>query len=670
MNSKTVLFILLVYLVGQKAYSQPCTVLGQNPATAFPVCGTNVFSQNNVPLCGNRTVPGIGCGSGLSDKNPFWYKFTAFTSGTLGFLITPNQLSDDYDWQLYDITGRNPDEVYTVSSLIVGSNWSGEPGLTGASSAGKALNVCEGTGQALFSSMPTVVSGHEYLLLISHFTETQSGYKLSFGGGTASITDTKPPELDKVTPACDATTLTVTLNKKMRCNSLAANGSDFQLSSPLASITAASGGGCSNGFDMQTITLTLNKRLPPGNYRLIAKNGGDGNTILDYCGANIPAATEVSFKIEPPQPTLMDSLVPVQCAPANLKLVFSKPIKCNSIAQNGSDFIISGPTSVTIAGASGECDPAGLTKVINVRLSGPIQTAGNYQLNLVNGNDLNTLEDECGMLTPLGSSLNMSIKDTVSADFSYQVMLGCKTDTIAFSHDGRNGVHSWAWMMGDNKRSQEQQPTAYYTLFGEKQVRLIVSNDFCADTVTRSILLDNAIDAKIISPEILCPAEYAHYEDGSSGKINTWNWQFGNGFTSTDRNPSPQQYEIPRTTREVKHKVSLVIGNELGCYDTATVILKAVSSCYIAVPSAFTPNQDGINDYLYPLNAFKATNLKFRVYNRYGQVVFETSDWTKKWDGRIDSKPQPSGIYIWTLVYTDADSGKIISAKGTSALIR
>jgi gliding motility-associated-like protein len=95
-----------------------------------------------------------------------------------------------------------------------------------------------------------------------------------------------------------------------------------------------------------------------------------------------------------------------------------------------------------------------------------------------------------------------------------------------------------------------------------------------------------------------------------------------------------------------------------------------VQSCYIAVPSGFTPNGDGINDYLYPLNAYKAINLEFRVYNRYGQLVFETKNWMNKWDGTINGKQQPTGTYVWMLNYTDSDSGKKYFLKGTSVLIR
>jgi len=116
--------------------------------------------------------------------------------------------------------------------------------------------------------------------------------------------------------------------------------------------------------------------------------------------------------------------------------------------------------------------------------------------------------------------------------------------------------------------------------------------------------------------------------------------------------------------------VKLIVQNNLGCFDTAAKQLIEVKSCYITVPSGFTPNGDGVNDYLYPLNAYKATNLEFRVYNRYGQLVFETKDWTKKWDGTISGKPQDTGTFVWMLQYTDKDSGKEYFLKGTTVLIR
>jgi gliding motility-associated-like protein len=672
MNKRTAAIIFLFTLTVFQAYAQStCSALGQNPATAFPVCGTASFTQNTVAICGNRPVPGIGCTVTLTDKNPYWYKFTCFEAGKLGFQITPNDLGDDYDWQIFDITGRDPNDVYTTASLIVSSNWSGESGITGASAAGRSPHVCEGPGKALFSTMPDLIKGHEYIMLVSHFTNSQSGYKLSFGGSgsTASITDVKPPAIEGVAVKCDGTQLTVTLNKKMRCNSLAADGSDFNLSTTLARVQAAVSSTCTGGFDMETINLTLNNPLPPGTYKLNGKIGSDANSLVDYCG-NAIGTQEISFTVNSIQPTPMDSLVPVICAPNELKLIFRSPIRCNSIATNGSDFVISGPAAIRISGATGACDAAGLTKSVTIRLQSPVAIGGNYQLRLVNGSDLNTLIDECGQSTPAGASLGFSVKDTVSAAFSYNVLMGCTIDTISFSHDGRNGVSSWKWILDDGKSSNLQNPDAYYTKFGEKRISLVVSNGFCSDTSNQGVILDNELKAKFKFPEIVCPKEAASFVDSSRGKITSWNWQFGNGITSASQQPSPQQYDIPALTRELKYNVSLTVGNAAGCFHTATVTIKAVSSCYIAVPTAFTPNRDGVNDYLYPLNAFKATDLVFKVFNRYGQVVFETTDWNQRWDGTLNGKAQAAGIFVWTLSYKESDTGKKVTLKGSSALVR
>lgn len=95
-----------------------------------------------------------------------------------------------------------------------------------------------------------------------------------------------------------------------------------------------------------------------------------------------------------------------------------------------------------------------------------------------------------------------------------------------------------------------------------------------------------------------------------------------------------------------------------------------VGNCNILVPTAFTPNSDGKNDYLFPTNAFAADNLVFRVFNRFGQVVFETKDWRRQWDGNVNGQPQNSGTYAWSLSYTLRSTGRQYVFKGTTVLIR
>ncbi len=672
MIKKIPALIVFCFSLITQSKAQTCTTLGQNPSTAFPVCGTTVFSQTTVPFCGGRNIPAPPCPRApFSDKNPFWYKFTCFATGTLGFQITPNS-PEDYDWQIFDITGRNPDDVYTDPSLIVAFNWSAEFGVTGTSIGGGSLRYCDGPGVPLMSTMPTLIAGRNYILLISHFTDTPNGYSLSFGGGTANITDPKEPHLESARAICDGIKASVKLNKRMKCNSLTASGSEFTITPPVANVIAATGFGCSNGFDMDSLIITFDAPLPPGNYTINIRNGTDGNTIRDNCDRDIPVGESIPMIVYPLIPTPMDSISKSGCRPDELQLVFRKNIKCSSIAADGSDFIvtlISGTTPVTVVGASGNCATDSLTPIIKVKLSAPIQTKGTYRITLVTGSDGNTIIDECSQETFAGASLTFNTKDTVNADFIYAVKYGCERDTINYFHDGRNEVNLWKWNFDNLRSSSLQNPVIFYGSFGQKQTQLIVSNGVCRDTSDIiPIFLDNELKAAFEATAIVCPNELAYFKDNSIGNIVAWRWDFGNGIISNSQTPSPQSYAIPSSTRDVFAR--LIVQNNYGCFDTAIQKIIVPHSCYIAVPNAFTPNNDGLNDYLYPLNAWKATDLIFRVYNRVGQMIFETRNWTKKWDGRFKGQGADPGTYVWILMYTHIDTGKKVQLKGSSILLR
>ena len=674
-----VLWVPLLTTFSLSLRAQTCTTLGQTPATAFPACGSSTFVQDSVPICSNGTVPVPVCGAGYTAVNPYWYKFTCFRSGTLGLLISPKNPGDDYDWQLYDITGQPLSAVYSDVNLVIADNWSGVTGNTGTSPAASASSECASTSAPAttpppFSKMPTLIQGHNYLLLISHFSGSgQSGYQLSFTGGTASITDTVQPSIAKVNAICTSV-IGVKLNKNMTCASLTSSGSDFAISPlpPGVQVAAAVGNTCNTGFDMDSITLTLNGSLPPGNYTLTAVNGTDGNTLLDICGAAVPVGQALNFTVTPPQPTPLGVLLPPGCAPNVLKLVFNgpSPIQCSSIAADGSDFSITGSGPVSVTGASGVCDASGLTDTILVQLSAPIKTAGSYQLLLQLGSDGNTLVNYCGLNTPV-SSVAFTTKDTVSAAaFSGKIQWGCKQDTIVYTYPSEDGVNRWLWVFNGGDTSQVQNPPPQiYSVFGNETVSLTISDGVCSDSTQAVFALDNSIQAKFEGPMMLCPKDYAQFVNNSSGStISTWNWDFGDGTTSGQQ--IPPDHLFPLTGEETIYNVTLVVGNALGCTDTAMQKIDVLKTCFIAVPGAFTPNGDGVNDYLYPLNALKATDLQFRVYNRWGQMVFETTNWLNKWDGTMGGHPQPAGVYVWTLAYTDPDTGKRIFQKGTSILIR
>jgi gliding motility-associated-like protein len=272
-------------------------------------------------------------------------------------------------------------------------------------------------------------------------------------------------------------------------------------------------------------------------------------------------------------------------------------------------------------------------------------------------------------VTPIGSTINFATGDTVSARFSYTLFLGCRVDSINFFQDGNNGINRWQWSFDSTGSSTSQDPVVRYSVFGNKEIHLVVTNGVCSDSSSVVIPLDNALKADFQMPSVLCPSDKAAFTDSSIGQIISWDWNFGDGRTSGMQSPPDQSYPFPGTA-DKEYTVSLVVENGMGCRDTALRMLKTLHTCYIAVPNAFTPNGDGINDYLYPLNAYKADNLEFRVFNRYGQLVFETRDWTRKWDGTLGGVPQSTGTYVWMLRYTERDTGKQVFQKGTTVLIR
>ncbi|HEU0110619.1 MAG TPA: gliding motility-associated C-terminal domain-containing protein [Flavisolibacter sp.] len=661
----TIFFIIAVYRLS----AQTCNTPGQSPSSAFPVCGIRTFKQTTVPICRSHSLAVPGCsGADYADKNPFWYKFTCYKTGTLGFLISPNNQSDDYDWQLYDITGRNPDEVFTDVSLVVTGNWAGTYGNTGASNSGVNFIQCASDpaeNRNSFAKMPTIIEGHTYLLLVSHFTDSQSGYDLSFSGGSAEITDPNLPALLTAEAGCSGDLLRLKLSKKIKCLSLSINGSEFTLNSG-AAVTSATGIGCSGRFDTDSIEIKLSTPLTPGNYTLTIQNGDDGNTLLDNCDNAISANTTIDFTVLPQLPVPMDSLQPPTCKAQSLRLVFQKPVLCSSIAPDGSDFLINGTYPVSISGAAGSCS-AGTTKEIIVNLQAPLYQQGNFNIVLQRGTDGNTLLDECTKETPIGSALPFSVKDTVNAGFTYSKLYGCTADTVNFFHNGNNGVTEWKWSLDDNKTSTAQNPVAIYGVFDSKEISLLVSNGFCSDSSFQTVLLDNFIKADFTAFEDNCPNEAVTFTSAAQGNIIQHQWSFGDGATSDEISPS-HVFTQPNVT--TAYTVTYTVTDNIGCQNSIQKQVRVYSSCYLAVPNAFTPNNDGKNDFLRVLNAIKAENLEFKIFNRWGQEIFKTNNWKLGWDGKINGVMQASGVYVWFLKYTDRVTKEQRTLKGVATLVR
>jgi gliding motility-associated-like protein len=107
-----------------------------------------------------------------------------------------------------------------------------------------------------------------------------------------------------------------------------------------------------------------------------------------------------------------------------------------------------------------------------------------------------------------------------------------------------------------------------------------------------------------------------------------------------------------------------------GCLTQDTQFIKMVERVEIFVPTAFTPNHDGHNDYLHPLARGLKEIHSFKIYNRLGQLLYEmNSDEAKGWDGNLNGNPQPSQAVVWTLEGVGLDNN-IYKKSGTTVLLR
>lgn len=300
--TKTVLKTLLISLsvFPSIAFSQSNCGPGQSPGNAFPLCGSSTTHLESVKSCPGRTLETLAknCGDdAYGDVNGRWYKFTASQTAILGFVITPKDLSFDYDWALFDITGRNPEEVYTNQAALVAFNFSEKPGVTGATPDGFDLYACAGPSPNVCYE-PDIYANHTYLLLVSRYTNTnESGFSITINNGADAIDYADAPKIASAAANCEGNTIGVKFSTVMKCASVSADGSDFSISASGVKIISANAFGCATNTNVDSVTLVLDNALPEGSYTVSVKTGTDGNSVNDYCGSPVADGDATTFTI-------------------------------------------------------------------------------------------------------------------------------------------------------------------------------------------------------------------------------------------------------------------------------------------------------------------------------------------------------------------------------------
>ncbi|MCF0039984.1 T9SS type B sorting domain-containing protein [Dyadobacter fanqingshengii] len=142
----------------------------------------------------------------------------------------------------------------------------------------------------------------------------------------------------------------------------------------------------------------------------------------------------------------------------------------------------------------------------------------------------------------------------------------------------------------------------------------------------------------------------------------TFTWSPPTGLN----NPSSPS---PIATLQADQSYTIAVTSGMGCTGKAIVNLRVRRRENLTVPTAFTPNGDGKNEILMPvINDITSLNF-FKIYDRWGELVFYTKELNKGWDGTFDGKPAVSGTYVW-MIEGISNEGKVMRKNGSAMLIK
>jgi gliding motility-associated-like protein len=272
---------------------------------------------------------------------------------------------------------------------------------------------------------------------------------------------------------------------------------------------------------------------------------------------------------------------------------------------------------------------------------------GQFQISLTVTDDLSGCKNTTSQL--------LSIFPPPSFEVDTNIL--CSLETITFTNTSGN-IGNVIWEFGDGQVS-------YEPLFANHSY----PNPGCYD-VTLTIIDGNGCDRSTTYEDFVCVLETPTanfvidnpiqiYSDNEFSFINLssnaqyYFWEFGDGNTSNAINPV---YSYNEDTGF--YPITLIAYNEIGCSDTAYGSIQLIEELLVYVPNSFTPNSDGVNDVFIPIieSGIDITTYNLLIFNRWGEVIFESKDIDTGWDGSYDGKIVKDGTYIWKITFNSPDN--------------
>jgi gliding motility-associated-like protein len=323
-----------------------------------------------------------------------------------------------------------------------------------------------------------------------------------------------------------------------------------------------------------------------------------------------------------------------------------------SIAPLGSPF--TGQSFVWDFGHDGQVDTVGLQDVYH---SFPAYGSYKVKLFLIDDNYCNQSDF---------LEFNVFVSPLVKAQF-ISPEIGCIPYTAEFINTSTAGT-DFQWSFGDGSpvfNGFRPPAHSYGSAVGDYNVMLIATDSGTCnikDTFQYTISVKPnpvaSFSFRPDPPQENTPLEFTNQSSGAT----TYLWNFGDGFYATNKDTS-HLYQETGT-----YNVCLTAYNEFGCADTTCDVIETLIFPLVDLPNAFTPNGDGNNDVLY-VRGFGIKSMALRIYNRLGQLVFESSSPNYGWDGKFKGVLQPMDAYAYTLNILFGDD-TTVNKKGDITLIR
>jgi len=395
-----------------------------------------------------------------------------------------------------------------------------------------------------------------------------------------------------------------------------------------------------------------------------------------------PATARVCFTAAPGMDTLSFLTINVQ---DNACPIFGMNSKTLNIVVNTGSFSNANASDIICAGNND-----GLVIVNPIGLNGPpwkIDLIGSVTNNIIQTNNniynaytFNNLSAGAYIIRSTDSNncyidtlITINEPDSITINLSSDDEV-CMSESVLLIASANGGEAPYTYSWGNFQSSDSSQLinpiiTNYYPVFAIDNLGCISSTDSILIEVLSSptsLFTANPNITSLLNPDVV-------FTNASSNDVVNYYWQFFNSDSiligmSSQIDPI---YIFPNSEAGNYYAVLTVI-NSNNCSDVYNLPIIIENAAFnLFVPNAFTPDGDGINDYLYVQGENLVTNnFNFIIFDKWGEKVFETNDINKKWDGNYKNKPAQQDAYVWKIKITDPITREVKELNGHVLLMR